>query len=324
MLKDRPGFELLGYLSDDEAGWMPLREAVKTNPGIVRARALLDRAMLLAPRRSHSYEQAAEIDEFLRDVPALKALADRLAGVELDLAEQEAQLADFLSGKNAEELKTQAKASESRAGATFDRVKGHPGAVTRAVAAVELVQAKINADFLGLPVDPDAVVTLAERAFAESPSVASRYALVRALTFRASKALEAREPAYAELVAGSGKTVDRSRLLAVALSQPGPLRDRAKDEPDVRRARSLLTEAAGKTPDGLSPWAWIVLLAGDPPTDAARASLAREDSRIGREIDRRLNPKSPPSPWIRTGPWSSPARPTRPRPCSRIAPTRRS
>ena len=65
------------------------------------------------------------------------------------------------------------------------------------------------------------------------------------------------------MVARIRRSLQLTTLIAVALSQPGDLRQAAIDNSDVRRAAMLIIEEQNKMPHRGSPWDWAVVQAFD-------------------------------------------------------------
>ena len=109
-------------------------------------------------------------------------------------------------------LKTTAQSALKYAEAKLSVGRAKGGA-TFAVAASELVKARMGAAAFGIPVDSNATVAVAEEGFAASSSLSSRWDLRHALLFRATERLAradqrfavlARSHAAVDIVPGTG------------------------------------------------------------------------------------------------------------------------
>jgi hypothetical protein len=86
-----------------------------------------------------------------------------------------------------------------------------------------------------------------------------------------------------------------SDLIAVALHGESPLREAARQHPDVRQAVDLIREAYRENPNYEAvPWAWSLLCPIDPVEGASMAQtyLKSESAQISRAIQKRVEPAS--------------------------------
>lgn len=283
-------WDLLPFLYADPAGRQAVIDRVKQHPGTVKARGYLEKPLLLAPKRDDGYQQLTALFLATRDDAGLAAVRDRLAGVELDLAQEEADYREYLAGKKDAKYADENRAALARAEKAVAEARGKKGA-TFAAAVAAVLRARTTEWTLGRPVDLTALVTLAEEAAAADPSDGARMALVVALRLRAHEALTRKDPVYAKEADRTRRTVGVS-LLDYVLSVPGPLRDRAAADPDVKRMQDLVAESVRRLPDEAGPWQWAVLTAGRPAEAAAVADRVKADrrGRLRRELERATVP----------------------------------
>jgi hypothetical protein len=163
------------------------------------------------------------------------------------------------------------------------------------VAATELASARMNGYFAGLETDADAIVGLAREAYTTAPSYRTRNVLIFAYLFRAGRRLEQTQPAYARMVERTPLSAMDSDLIAVALHGESPLREAARQNPDVRQAVDLIREAYRENPDHeVVTWTWSLLCPIDPDEGVrmAQTYLKSESAQISRAIQKRVEPAS--------------------------------
>ena len=146
---------------------------------------------------------------------------------------------------------------------------------------------------LGLDTDRDAIVALAEEAYAAVPAQRVRGTLIAGLLFRAGGRLARSQPAYAKLEAKTRRSAGNAALIGVALGGDSALREAVSKDPDVRRAVDLIREAYRADPQNeAGAWSWSMLRASHQE-EAAKLSetyLKDESNQISRAITRRVEP----------------------------------
>ena len=293
-LRMQGDIELLSYLYADAAGREAVREQVRTHVGITKALAHLDKVLVLQPKRGDTYDALASIHGFARDVEALQDLLQRLRQVELDLADTRREILDFYSSKNEVKHQKELESGIKR----FERLvqltrRKAPGA-TFSVAVAKLARWRASQSIMGLEVDADEIVALADEAHAQAPSVATHSALLAALLLRASRNLIEQNSAYADMAANAGRSLSPRHLIAVALVHPGKQQDAVRRNADVRRAMSLIIESGDRFPHDRTPWEWA-MLRDTHPEEADKVAGAIEGDEVWRlenEIESLLSPLS--------------------------------
>jgi hypothetical protein len=292
LIKAPAALELFGFLAKDESEREALAAQLRSHPVVNRALALMDKVMVLAPRNPHSYASPTRILAYREDSERLRRILNRLDSVDLDLGDEIKKARATYAGQKEDELRGRAKAALSRFEALLPvaRAKGGP---TFAVAASFVLSSRIYAARHGLAVDRDALVALAEEAFAASPSLSSRQALERALLFRASDRLARAEPGFARL-RDQFVRADAAELLEASVLSPGSkFRDLALKDADVLRVIDFARDSYAASPRFSSgPRSWALLRARYPEvaTDVAKSYLGYEASRIAEAIDAKLQP----------------------------------
>ncbi|MCE9546209.1 MAG: hypothetical protein K8T25_11900 [Planctomycetia bacterium] len=298
MLHTTGNFELLSYLYHDAAQRKQLVANMQRNPDLRRSLEYLDKVMLLAPRSVSGYGQAYRFYGFSRDLTALKALANRLKPLELDLATQHARTLKFYSGQlDAEQLEDfQKSLPRLRRTLAAARAKGGP---TLAAAAGSLCDGLAQASKVGYATDADELVRLAEEAQHAAPSAGSDSDLFTALTFRAARDLAKADPEFAAMQQRARRSLDSRMLIAAAIGRPGPLRERILANADVKRVEQMLLNNMRLYPESANGWQWAVLSASHPAEANQLAAIMRRDeiSRLEIELARRLSPLSVDAAW---------------------------
>ncbi|MGL4554064.1 MAG: hypothetical protein ACRC33_23120, partial [Gemmataceae bacterium] len=90
-LRRRPGLDLLPHLYLDAAGRAAVVGRLKANPHFAQARAMLERLTVLAPGNPAVYAQLANLLDVTGDADALKGLAGKLDGQDLDTGDNDLQ-----------------------------------------------------------------------------------------------------------------------------------------------------------------------------------------------------------------------------------------
>jgi tetratricopeptide (TPR) repeat protein len=266
----------LHYLYADAAGQKAYQERVRTHKGVAKALSYYERLLLLAPKNVGTYHEVADLYNFLDDLEGQRRLLRRIDEAALDLEEADRETVEGYQGKKDEKHRkdlenvigrSEAIAAEAR------RVKG----ATLAVALSGLAQAKMGTVYLGVEVNADEVVALAEEAYAAGPSAATRATLEQALLFRASQDLAKAEPEYAKMVKRAERSLAPPYLVAVALTRGGKPSEAALRNADVRRATDLMRETVAKFPEDAHVWIWAMLRDAHPDEAAKVAGAIAND-----------------------------------------------
>lgn len=274
--------DLLAFLYKDAASREQVVKRLRGHAGFARASSYLDRLLTLAPKSPDNYHVLAANYRFLRDEAALRALRQRAEAADLDLSDIRRHALDQYTGKEDAKLHKELGPRIERYEAVLkERRKAKD--TTFAVAACSLIQLRMTLDTMGVPLDADALVKLAEEAHAAAPSKATGSTLVAALLARAGRTLEGKEPAYAGLVAKARRALSPSYLIAVGLDQEGKLGEAIRADQDVRRAVALHRQQIAGFPDDASEWSWAVMRALHPDDAARTRELLAQDKCLEHE-----------------------------------------
>jgi hypothetical protein len=293
-LKAEGAWSLLPFLYADRAGRDDVIARVRRHPGVAKARALLERLLVLSPKDDSAYGLLSWLYEFTRDRPALLDLARRVEGVELDQADSIRKTLEGYQGKDRDKRVKELKATRQREEALVQSLRKGPRGqgVTFAVAATRLAATLRGLGDAGAVGDPERVVALAEEAHEAAPSSATHSALRDALLYRASSTLEKQEPAYRQMASRARLALGTSYLVAAALAREGKAREAALKNPDVQRAIELVREDEARFPDDSGPWSWAMLRAAHPDEAAkVAAALAKDEAHQAKlAVGRKLAP----------------------------------
>lgn len=271
--------DTLSFLYDDAATADEIRERVRTHPGMTKANGLLRKATLLAPNRSDHYQVEAEYHSFVNDPEGLATVLASLDGVALDTTRAAARFADFVAGRDDDELHGEARKTVERVRREMDDARTIGGA-TRAVMAATLARSLLYLSWFE-PVDPDEIVALGEEAVEARPSVGSRWTRTTALFHRANVTLIANNPGYAAFVEGGERSIDAVNLLALAAVDDETLRPAVLANPDVRAALEEIAGITERDPNECRTFQWALLSVDAPAAAEPVAEILRED-RTGR------------------------------------------
>jgi tetratricopeptide (TPR) repeat protein len=290
-LRREGGLDLLPFLYSDAAGENDWVGRVKASPGIIKARAYLDRALLLAPKNVSLYSMLEDLDGYLKDDAALSRLVRRAREATPDISELVAKTKDAWVGKDEDKRRKETAAALARNQRVVEETRAG-GGTTFAVAVASLVTLTVSEESLGVEADLDAVVKLAEEAHKLAPSAGSATALETALLARANRTLARGEPEYASMMRRVRRTLGSTYLIPVALWREGKPREAALANVDVKRAIELIRAGLEKFPDEGSAWTWVMLRAGHPQEATRVADFLKKDATRSsrRSLDELLGP----------------------------------
>ena len=175
-LKEDADLNLIRFLAMDESSLQALAARVRADRSVNRARSMMEKVLLLSSRNPETYQACKQLLAFVRDAEGLRKLFASLSRTELDLARESKRAAELQEGKLDGLMKTTAQSGIKYAEATC-RSAGPKGGETLAVAASELVKARIGAAAFGIPVDSNATVAVAEEGLAAASSLPGRWRL---------------------------------------------------------------------------------------------------------------------------------------------------
>lgn len=295
-LKEEGDPSLLAYLYQDQAGRDRLAARLREHPGTAKTRALLERLLVLSPKDASSYGLLYSVLSVTRDRAGELALAQRLAGAELDLEETTRRALEAYQGKDRDKRVKELLVTRQREEALVKSLRqGQRGeGLTFAVAATQLAATLRGLGEEGGAGDPNRVVALAEEAHKAAPSAATHSAVREALLYRANRTLEKQGPAYKQMATRARRSLGASYLVAAALAREGKAREAALKNSDVKRVIAMVREDEDRFPDDPGAWSWAMLRAAHPD-EAAKiaAALAKDEAHQARlAVGRKLAPVS--------------------------------
>jgi tetratricopeptide (TPR) repeat protein len=295
LLKEGAELDHLDFLYHDRSGRADSVRRVRSHAGVNRLIALLERTLMLSPRDGELYKALMKLYSYRGETEKQRGLLQRLERIDLDQSDEIARAKSLYAGDRKEQRRAAAIGAIRRAESARKAAKARRRDLTFAVAAAGLANGRMSGHHAGVETDADAVVSPAEEAHAAAPSYQTRGVLVDALLFRAGRRLARAQPAYARMAEKTRQSTTDADLIGVALNGEDPLRDAARQDPDVRRAVDLIRAAYRDDPDYEAvPWAWSLLRALDPQEGArmARTYLDNESAQLSRAIQKHLEPVS--------------------------------
>jgi hypothetical protein len=277
LLKIPADANLLSFLYDDQQQKNRFITQINEHAGVKKALQYVDKVMLLAPKSASSYQHAITIHSFCRNIDALDRIAAQLRSVDVDLADAKQQTLDFYSGSEDEKIAAQAKISiTSLENAVADLPKNRKDR-TLAVGSCKLVTRSIFAAPFGIRANAGKLVTSAEKAYALSPSSASRRTLIKAHLYQASQRLAASDQRYAAAIERTRRSLGGQYSITVAMETDPQWRQTLLADKNVKRAAELVLESQQKFPNSADAWDWSLLRYTHPDAAEQLAEQLKTD-----------------------------------------------
>jgi tetratricopeptide (TPR) repeat protein len=237
-----PSQRLVRALYNDASGratWVAKYAALEN---VTKAITILERIQIMAPRRIDIYENLFDHYEFTRNLSALRALNQRLSGVQLDEDRSRAAL-EFYKGTQEAQHRTNLTAQIARMEKTLAALP-ETDTLHKGLATAGLSLALMQARDYHLPVDYDRVVSLSEQACAAGESVYTCDLLIEALLSRTWNRMIAQDPLCASWEKSCGSALSSSTLLTYAAYCDPKRREAILHDADILRAKTLLKKSA--------------------------------------------------------------------------------
>ena len=265
LLKEDAGLTLLPYLYRDQAGRQESSSRLRSHVGINRAIGLLEKALVLSPRSDQLAEVLNHLYHARGDLERLRNLEQRLRTVEFDQVDSSERYRQYYRGDRDDELRQDGAKSLARHEAILTSVRASHKDLTLAVAVSKVAWVRMEQLALGIETDRDAIVSLADEAYAVAPSHATRRTLIEALCCRAVYRLGRAQPDFAANVTRTLRSTAHSFLATLAVDRDGPLGQAARKDPDVLRVAKLIAEGYDGDPVYVAgPRSWCFLRVLDP------------------------------------------------------------
>jgi hypothetical protein len=280
----------LNALVTDAAGLAEVRRRVRDNAAVQRARDMLDKVMILAPKNERVYGLALSLHSYANDGDALRDLAARSAAAELEPAEAIRETLKRYHEVEPDEVEVWQRSVEH-----FEKLVAESRDSGRhadfALAARQLNRLRMHPAADDAPIDADAIVRLADEADANRSTLTTRMAVAEALSFRGNQTLCASDPDWASQCKACRRMLDARTLAAVALNRSDALGTAARENPDLKRAAELTAALIAEFPGTCDPLDWAFLRHTQPEAaEQAAESIATDVSRLELQIGRRLSP----------------------------------
>lgn len=273
----------LYFLVKNPAELAGLRDKVRASAEINRAVQLYERAMMLAPKNSMSYDELDSYFLFLNDGENLIRVQRSAAEAVIDVSDGRAYVEEVLASGLSESHKTmmnQRVVFYEKALAT-----PHPDKpLTQVYARCGLASSEEGRlVFLG---DGNAgrVLTEVAAAHARQPCLATLQRLRSAHLFAAHRRLLANAPEYAAMTKQSGDLVDTRTLVCALLASKHPLADTLAADPDIAKASALEERLCREWPEFASWSSWALLQrTGSTLATKIQTDLAQDGGRAAHE-----------------------------------------
>jgi hypothetical protein len=272
-LKLSPSLGMLSYLYNDQEGRETVIQQFVDHPQTQKTLEYSKQIMLLAPKNPSGPMLPYAIYGYACDLDKLRELSRSLEEVEFDLTDLKAATDRYRSGEEDETHRQQAQAAVNRLRAALGTVDKAADPLTHAAGASQLVETQLRFVPVGLNVDADELVQLAESAWQAGPSESTQSTLTQALLFRASQRLAKKHDEYARWVESTQRNLNHENLMAVAAWRGGPLGEAALADSDVQRVISLLEDASDRFPDHRGVLEWALIRHADP-AEAERVAVS--------------------------------------------------
>lgn len=275
-----PGPGHLDWACSDGAGLARVGQAWAADEDIAEALTRLRALRVLAPRDPDHHAVCLTALGPGRDPGAHQDLLRAIAAADLDLA-------PGCQGELAAQLRAQAPAEE-REREAVRRALEHQRALlaalpreatprTRAMARGMLVGTALTARELGEPIQLDQLIDELEAILTQAPSLGALDLLTLALLERAVDRTAGGCPSLAAMRQRAGRSLGAALLVPLALEGPDEARAALLEDPDLRRAATLLARKQEDFPRELRLRDWALLRAIDPAQAERLAQAIRSD-----------------------------------------------
>ena len=289
-LEDAPSLEMLPYLYDDINQKDLLSQQITSHPSMTKALGYAERLMLVAPQRAESYAAPLLVHRFNRNDAGLQELLDRVNNVQIDLTDTMSERMAFYEGKLDENKRDNYTGRINKWRDTVKQLRNNTDPVTFSYAVGSLIGVSLSGAEVGLTIDSNELVALAEEAFALSKSHGTRGTLRAALCLRAIQQLSAANPDFARFVTSYQRPLDATEIIAVALAPGHRFSNATAQHPDITRALSMLETHGQRYDNHWGAWHWAMLRSTRPDLadQAASSVMADEYERLTQELSLEL------------------------------------
>ncbi len=250
---------MLSLFYDDEAGKQALVRRLYALEPAKRAKTLIDRALIMAPKSHSAYTVARQIFQLEDDAAARSKLLGRLRQAELDLTAFETGIQELRSGQMDQERLEKAKRGRER---YSQMAEGLPAeSLTAAYARSQALESILSLAAKGQEIDVGPVVSAVEQLVAQQPCLLARSLLSQAHLAAADQRLKQSNPAYRALTEQTWREWTPRIRITWALWQ-ADLGEAVKADPNVQKALESTLSMLQRFPKShdFTDWALIAKL----------------------------------------------------------------
>jgi hypothetical protein len=283
---------MVNYLYRNEAERLEVFRQIRENPSFVRAVALIERLVVLAPQDKGNWESLAGIYSMNDDLPALRKIHARSMETGFEHATALQSSLDFYSGKEDEKIKTQLGSALKASEADFTPELKAKNPRAWAMAASQWTQTSLASHLLGLEIDFAKVRSVAEEAYKLLPSAATGSTLKAVLCAQAAARLAQASPTFKAIQEKHSRLLKTQNLLAFAALSDRALLEQICADADVKRYLAMEQEVFNSYKTGKVVPEYFLIRHTDPAFAAKMLERSRTDecTRLEDEIGWRLSP----------------------------------
>ncbi len=289
--------DLLEFLYSSSEQHAKLVEQFQTNPTVTRGLSILDQLQVIAPKRLDTYATMASIGGFLQDSKSLNRTLQQFTDASPETTQKYEEARAYVAGEKDDYFRNSYSVAIQQARETYQAMSSLKPDTTLSIAAVTLCRYLTAVEDLGLDVDADEVVQLAQSAHAAAPSVSTRENLIYALVYRLCTRLSAKDSRFANLVTSCKRESSSNYAVALAMAISPSFAENTAADSDMQRAIELIAEGFENFPEGSGAWDCVVVQASNPQLAKKMAAYVGNHPSyiVQQQLDEVLNPY--PSLW---------------------------
>lgn len=284
-------FGLMSWFYRDASGRAKEADRIAQSRFTRRGLELYEKLLIVRSGDPSLYSDLAYVYNATRDTDAMGALLRRLKAASPDLVDTTKNTLDYYNKVDDDE---RIEDSQKAVALQRERLVGRDGdkSVNASTLRNDLVTLLAQSDEMGVTIDFDELLSLAERINADTPCSATHSALEWVRFIRASHKVAAVSPEYAAMRERTRRTVPAVYSLLVAAERSDAVRKAVLADPDFAIAVRMHEEAQQRFPDTLDPIDWALVRVTEPQRAGSIAERVRANT-LGAdkdEIDRLLGP----------------------------------
>lgn len=208
-------------------------------PAVADGQRLLNNALVLRPSDADLYDFAWDYYYFLRSSEDLQRVATQMRMVGADRSDYAATARDYYLGRSDDEVR--ANLRESAAAWAELLPDSDPAGFVRVLQAEALVDHSEEMAIFDLPIESDAFLERARRAYEDQPSTLSRAVLIDAHMLKVYQDLS-QMTSFRKLKAGCPRCLGPRSNVSLASLRSGEYRERIRNNEHAVRAAALIEE----------------------------------------------------------------------------------